>query len=102
MKWARCRTLTESICRTAVRARVRLKVRIVGTVCRGSRKPWATRVTRRAWARVRPGASLIRSGSSGDVEELLAHGVHHCLHARVQLQLLQDVADVVLHGVLAD
>src|SRR3954447_8613486 len=101
MKWARCRTLTESIWRTAVRARVRLNVRIVGTVCRGSRNPWATRVTLRAWARVRTVGSLIRSGS-GDVEQLLAHGVHHGLHARVELELLQDVADVVLHGVLAD
>src|SRR3954454_21306784 len=114
MKWARCRTLTESICRTAVRARVRLKVRIVGTVCRGSRNPWATSATRRAWARVSAGTSdmvaiMARStdsrpvGSrSGDVEQLLANGVHHGLHAGVQLKLLQDVAHVVLHGVLAD
>jgi hypothetical protein len=37
-----------------------------------------------------------------DVEELLADGVHDGLHPRVQLELLQDVAHVVLHSVLAD
>src|SRR3546814_301455 len=44
-----------------------------------------------------------RSGSgSVDVEELLAHGVHDGLHAGVQVQLLEDVPHVVLHGVLGD
>src|SRR5689334_20927074 len=36
----------------------------------------------------------------GQIQQFLAHGVHDRLHARVQLELLQDVADVVLHGVL--
>src|SRR3954470_21015849 len=47
-----------------------------------------------------------RQGSSRahlrDVEQLLPNGVEHGLHAGVQLQLLQDVPDVVLHGVLGD
>src|SRR6266487_3644693 len=37
-----------------------------------------------------------------DVEELLLDRVHHGLHAGVQMQLVEDVADVVLHGVLGD
>src|SRR6476659_9120005 len=45
--------MTESTWRTPVRSRVRLKVRIVGVVCRGSRKPWAASAIRRAWARLR-------------------------------------------------
>src|SRR6188508_412172 len=32
-----------------------------------------------------------------DVEELLPHRVDHGLHAGVEVQLLEDVADVVLH-----
>src|SRR3954469_15407186 len=110
MKWARCSTLTESICSTAVRARVRLKVRIVGTVCRGSRNPCATSATRRACARDRDATSLTRPSmatptdrwGSGDVQQLLPDGVHDGLHPGVQLELLQDVPHVVLHGVLAD
>src|SRR5437763_1418624 len=41
-------------------------------------------------------------GRLGDLEELLADGIDDRLHARVQLQLLEDVADVVLDRVLAD
>src|SRR4029450_571588 len=37
-----------------------------------------------------------------DLEQLLANRVHHRLHPRVQVQLLEDVADVVLDGVLGD
>src|SRR6266498_3959749 len=40
--------------------------------------------------------------SSGDLEQLLPHGVDHCLHPGVQVELLQDVSDVVLHRVLRD
>src|SRR3954452_24065534 len=37
----------------------------------------------------------VSGGSAvGDVEELLAHGVHDRVHAVAQLELLQDVADV--------
>src|SRR5207253_461012 len=36
------------------------------------------------------------------IDELLPHRVHHGLHARVQVELLQDVPDVVLHRVLGD
>ena len=32
----------------------------------------------------------------------LAHGIHGRLHARVHLQLVEDVADVVADGVLGD
>src|SRR5436305_10195779 len=54
------------------------------------------RATARSWfdVRVTPG--------SGDLEELLAHGVDHRFHAGVQLQLLEDVPNVVLDSVLAD
>src|SRR5437763_5008340 len=45
---------------------------------------------------------VARRQPSRDLEELLSHGVDDRLHARVQLQLLEDVADVVLHAVLAD
>src|SRR6478735_8514726 len=139
MKWARWRTLTESTCRTPVRASVRSNVAIVGVAWGRSVKPWAARAIRRAWSCVswstrelnqtRPTAGLdtarhVLAGSdvgpldlilltacarssrsparSGQVEELLAHGVHDCLHAGVELQLLQDVADVVLDRVLGD
>src|SRR6266566_3683492 len=37
-----------------------------------------------------------------DLEQLLTHRVHDRLHPRMQVQLLEDVADVVLHGVLGD
>src|SRR4051812_22912455 len=37
-----------------------------------------------------------------NVEESLAHGVHHGVHAGAHLELLQNVAHVVLDGVLAD
>src|SRR5713226_4793132 len=37
-----------------------------------------------------------------DVEQALPDGVHHGFHPGVQVQLLQDVADVVLDGVLRD
>src|SRR5215218_9668382 len=47
---------------------------------------------------VRPRSSVVLR----QVEQLLAHGVHDGLHAGVELELLQDVADVVLHGVLGD
>src|SRR5512132_504671 len=43
-----------------------------------------------------------RRWSSGDLEQLLPHGVDHCLHPGVQVELLQDVSDVVLHRVLRD
>src|SRR6185437_10126613 len=39
---------------------------------------------------------------SGDLDHLLAHGIDHRFHARVQMQLLEDVADVVLDRVLRD
>src|SRR4051812_40042680 len=42
------------------------------------------------------------ASASGDVEQLLADGVEYGLHARVQLELLQDVPDVVLDRVLGD
>src|SRR5437867_3257554 len=37
-----------------------------------------------------------------ELDELLADGIEHGLHARVQVKLLEDVADVVLDGVLGD
>src|SRR6266699_2964442 len=37
-----------------------------------------------------------------DLEQLLTHRVHDRLHPRMQVQLLEDVADVVLHGALGD
>src|SRR5215217_9254039 len=40
--------------------------------------------------------------SSGDLDHLLTHGVDDGLHPRVQVQLLEDVPDVVLDGVLRD
>ena len=94
-----------------MRASVRENVRIVGAVWRGSRNPCATRAIRRAWARRQRRGTPAVSGRTdsagagtvtGDVEELLADGVHDRLHPRVQLELLEDVAHVVLHGVLAD
>src|SRR5438445_2775803 len=36
------------------------------------------------------------------VDELLAHGVEHRLHARMEVELLEDVAHVVLDRVLRD
>src|SRR5262249_20706613 len=39
---------------------------------------------------------------SGDLDHLLAHGVHDRLHARVEVQLLEDVPDMVLDRVLGD
>src|SRR5688572_6404386 len=111
MRWARASTLTESTWSTPVRATVRSRVRIVGVAWAGSRNPWAASATRRACARDRV---VVTTGTqprptdtapqpaSGEVEQLLAHGVHDGLHAGVELQLLQDVADVVLDGVLAD
>src|SRR5262245_20540525 len=66
----------------------------------------------RGRARTRPGASGTRQtqrdvvnatlAGCGDVEDLLPNRIHDRLHPGVQLQLLQDVADVVLHGVFAD
>src|SRR6266545_4320016 len=47
-------------------------------------------------------AAVGRGGGSGDLEQLLPHGVDHCLHPGVQVELLQDVSDVVLHRVLRD
>src|ERR1700728_92960 len=38
----------------------------------------------------------------GDLDQLLAHRDHHGFHPGVDLQLLQDVPHVVLHGVLRD
>src|SRR5438876_6620186 len=37
-----------------------------------------------------------------DIEQFLLHRVDHGLHPGVQVQLVEDVADVVLHGVLGD
>src|SRR3954470_4840392 len=130
MKWARLRTLTEPTCTTPVRPRVRAMVRIVGCSCAGSRNPCAASAIRRAWAWEieRTGANLTGTadrGSTGlgapsvfsspglvasallgarlwQVDELLADGVQHGLHAGVQLELLEQVAHVVLHGVLTD
>ena len=45
---------------------------------------------------------LVRVTWSGCVDELLADRVHRGLHAAAQLQLLEDVAHVVLHRVLGD
>jgi hypothetical protein len=39
---------------------------------------------------------------SAELDELLPHRHHHGFHPRVDLELLQDVADVVLDGVLGD
>src|SRR5207253_3008784 len=47
-------------------------------------------------------ATRTRVSGSADVEELLAHGVDDRLHPRVQVQLLEDVAHVVLDRVLGD
>src|SRR5918993_3651107 len=101
MKCARCSTLTESTWRTPVRSRVRSNVRIDGVACGRSQNPCAARAIRRAWSWVRDSTGDVSRGSR-QVEQLLAHGVHDGLHAGVQLQLLQDVADVVLDGVLGD
>src|SRR6266566_5030501 len=43
-----------------------------------------------------------REPASGDLDHLLAHGIDHRFHARMQVQLLEDVPDVVLDGVLGD
>jgi RimJ/RimL family protein N-acetyltransferase len=53
-------------------------------------------------ARTLSGSAGAPAAGSGDLEQLLPDGVDDGLHPGVQLQLLQDVADVVLHGVLAD
>src|SRR6478735_8190873 len=110
MKCARWRTLTESTWRTPVRPSVRSNVAVVGVAWARSVKPWAASAIRRAWSRVswsmggtEPDRTDTRGApGSGQVQQLLAHGVHDGLHARVQLQLLQDVADVVLDRVLGD
>jgi hypothetical protein len=39
---------------------------------------------------------------SAELDELLPHRHHHGFHPRMDLELLQDVADVVLDGVLGD
>src|SRR5664280_1224352 len=39
---------------------------------------------------------------SSDLQQLLPNGINHSFHPGMQLQLLQDVADVVLDSVLAD
>src|SRR6478735_7148091 len=107
MKWARCRTLTESTWRTPVRASVRSNVAIVGVAWGRSVKPWAARAIRRAWSCVSWSTRELnqmpptRAGLR-QVQQLLPHGVHDGLHAGVELQLLQDVADVVLDRVLGD
>src|SRR5262245_135806 len=110
MKCARWSTLTESTWSTPVRSSVRLKVRMVGGVCRGSRNPWAASAILRAWAResvsvtprTQPRAADRPCRRLREIQQLLLHGVHHSLHPRVQLELLEDVADVVLDGVLGD
>src|SRR4051794_37324879 len=59
--------------------------------------------TRRAWARVSD--RVVTAGPlppPAGSDEPLAHGVHRRLHARVHLELVEDVADVVAHGVLGD
>src|SRR2546430_12880538 len=48
------------------------------------------------------GATTGASLASGDLDHLLAHGVDHRFHARMQVQLLEDVPDVILDGVLGD
>src|SRR5438477_7923809 len=64
-----------------------------------------------SWEMVCPTKNRQKSGDrrgrsaftpSLDVQELLLDRVDHGLHPRVQVQLVQDVADVVLHGVLGD
>src|SRR5207244_10105189 len=44
----------------------------------------------------------ISSSASFDVEQALPDGVDHGFHPGMQVQLLQDVADMVLDGVLRD
>src|SRR5688572_4013116 len=41
-------------------------------------------------------------GPSFDVEQLLSDGVDHGLHPGMEVELLEDVPDVVLDGVLGD
>src|SRR5581483_4138093 len=59
----------------------------------------------RSQTEARSRASSIRS-SAGlfvvDVEEPLTDGVDHRLHPGVQMELLEDVADVILDRVLGD
>src|SRR6516225_12336389 len=56
--------------------------------------------------RRRAAATGAGAGSAGDVvvdvKEALTHGVDHCFHPRVEVQLLEDVTHVVLHRVLGD
>src|SRR4051812_48638506 len=93
---------------TPTRSTTRCRWRIVAGngAGRGSRKPCAAMATRRAWARERERVAAVMprvtTRSLVGVDEPLAHGVHRRLHARVHLQLVQDVADVVAHGVLGD
>src|SRR5688572_3550414 len=73
--------------------------RMPGRSGRGRPKPWAASATRRAarWdSRTLVAPSVIRR------EQVLLVRVDGCLDPRVQVELLEDVADVVLHGVLGD
>src|SRR5919106_405341 len=67
----------------------------------------ARRTVVRRTSRACSGAPRISTGSGMaglllDLEKLLADRVHDRLHPRVKLELLQDVSDVVLDGVLRD
>src|SRR6185312_1203123 len=65
----------------------------------------ATPATPAAVAAIAPAAASAprRLGAtSGDFEQLFPHRVNHRFHAGVQLKLLEDVSDVVLHRVFTD
>src|SRR5687768_227839 len=107
MYCARWSTLTESIWKNPSLAMVAFRCRLVTAAGRARVKPCAPSAMRRACS----GLSEITSpawrvaptdASALVVEQVAAHGEHGGLHARLHLQLLQHVADVVLDRVLAD
>src|SRR5213592_4763716 len=67
-----------------------------------SRRFWGVRLSIVTEGSGKTRASRDSGRSSGDLEQLLPYGVDHGLHPGVQVELLQDVADVVLHRVLRD
>src|SRR5919108_3185510 len=64
------------------------------------RKAVLRRTRRSRWGTAARGPPLPRPLL--DLQDVLLHRVDHGLHPGVELELLQDVADVVLHGVLGD
>ncbi len=56
----------------------------------------------RAAARLSLNGAAAPAGRLPDLEDLLAHGIDDGFHPGVQLQFLQDIADVVLHRVLGN